>query len=98
LAHIPVHRGKDFDAYVGEEERKKIGHKKWSRRVEKVIAILDTVLNYDHLYIGGGNSRRVQFALPRHVSLVSNDAGMEGGAFAWHPKGPRKPAGTRRGT
>jgi len=33
--------------------------------------------------LGGGNSRCVSFKLPRNVTLVSNDAGMEGGAFAW---------------
>jgi polyphosphate glucokinase len=33
--------------------------------------------------LGGGNSRCVKFKLPRTVTIVSNDAGMEGGAFAW---------------
>ena len=45
--------------------------------------MLATVFAYDHLYLGGGNSRRVKFKLPRNVTIVSNDAGMEGGAFAW---------------
>ena len=29
--------------------------------------------------------RCVKFKLPRNVTIVSNDAGMEGGAFAWTP-------------
>ena len=45
--------------------------------------MLERVFAYNHLYLGGGNSRWVKFKLPRNVSLVSNDAGMEGGAFAW---------------
>jgi len=45
--------------------------------------VLQTVFAYDHLYLGGGNSRWVNFGLPRNVTIVSNDAGMEGGAFAW---------------
>jgi polyphosphate glucokinase len=94
LAHMPIHHGKDFDAYIGDEERKKIGDVKWNRRVEKVLAILDTVLNYDHLYIGGGNSRRVRFKLPPHVTIVSNDAGMAGGAFVWHGRGGSRGRGT----
>lgn len=93
LAHMPIHHKDDFDAYIGEHERKKIGDKEWNKRMKKVIAILATVMNYDHLYLGGGNSRRITFKLPRNVSLVSNDAGMEGGAFVWHPKGPRKHLG-----
>lgn len=92
LAHMPIHHKGDFDAYIGERERRKIGDKIWNKRMKKVISILATVMNYDHLYLGGGNSRRITFKLPKNVSLVSNDAGMEGGAFVWHPTGPRKVA------
>jgi len=91
LAHMPIHHKKDFDGYIGETERKKIGNQEWIKRVKKIIPILATVMNYDHLYLGGGNSSRIKFKLPDNVTLVSNDAGMEGGAFVWHPKGPRRP-------
>jgi polyphosphate glucokinase len=91
LAHMPIHHKSDFDGYIGEAERKKIGNKEWNKRVKKLIPVLATVMNYDHLYLGGGNSLRIRFKLPRNVSLVSNDAGMEGSAFVWHPRGPRKP-------
>jgi len=83
LAHLVTRRKDDFDVYIGDKTRRKIGDKHWNRRVEKLIGVLDTVFAYDHLYLGGGNSRCVKFKLPRNVSLVSNDAGMEGGAFAW---------------
>ena len=43
---------------------KKIGHKEWNKRMKKIIAMLPQVLFYDHLYLGGGNSRRVKFKLP----------------------------------
>jgi polyphosphate glucokinase len=90
LAHMPIHHKSDFDGYIGEAEREKIGNKEWNKRVKGLIPVLATVMNYDHLYLGGGNSQRITFKLPRNVTLVSNDAGMEGGAFVWHPKGPRK--------
>ena len=90
LAHMPIHRKSDFDGYIGDGERKKIGNKEWNKRMKALIPVLATVMNYDHLYLGGGNSQRITFKLPRNVTLVSNDAGMEGGAFVWHPKGPRK--------
>jgi len=83
LAHLAVHRKYDLDVYVGDQTRRKIGNGDWNRRVKKLIAVLETVFNYDHLYLGGGNSRCVKFGLPRNVTIVSNDAGMEGGAFAW---------------
>lgn len=91
LAHMPIHGKSDFDDYIGEHERKRIGDKAWNKRVRKLIPVLATVMNYDRLYLGGGNSRRIDFALPSNVTLISNDAGMEGGAFVWHPKGPRRP-------
>jgi polyphosphate glucokinase len=90
LAHMPIHHKTDFDGYIGEAERLKIGNKAWNKRVKNLIPVLATVMNYDRLYLGGGNSRRITFKLPSNVILVSNDAGMEGGAFVWHPHGPRK--------
>ena len=83
LAHLVMHRKDDFDNYIGDKTRRRIGNTHWNRRIKKLIGVLHTVFAYDHLYLGGGNSRCVNFKLPRNVSLVSNDAGMEGGAFAW---------------
>jgi polyphosphate glucokinase len=83
LAHLTLQRKNDFDVLVGDKTRRKIGDQHWNKRIKKLIAVLDTVFNYDHLYLGGGNSRLVGFKLPRNVTIVDNDAGMEGGAFAW---------------
>jgi polyphosphate glucokinase len=44
---------------------------------------LKTVFNYDHLYIGGGNSRKINFALDDNITLVSNEDGIKGGAKLW---------------
>jgi polyphosphate glucokinase len=86
LAHMAAHPKDDFDNYLGDHTLKKIGRKAWNRRVKKTIAMLGQVFFYDHLYLGGGNSRLVKFKLPRNVSIVSNDAGLEGGAFVWCPR------------
>jgi len=83
LAHLVVDKKDDFDVYVGDKTRRKISDRRWNKRLKKLIAVLDTVFAYDHLYLGGGNSRLVSSPLPRNVTTVSNDAGMEGGAFAW---------------
>ena len=86
LAHVPFHHGKDIDAFIGERAREKLGAKKWNKRVEKVIAVLSLVMNYDHLYFGGGNATKVSIDLPKNVSIVSNQDGLKGAAFAWFPK------------
>jgi polyphosphate glucokinase len=83
LAHLVVRKKDDFDIYAGDKTRRKIGNHPWSRRIKKLIGVLETVFAYDRLYLGGGNSSCLEFKLPRNVAIVSNDAGMEGGAFAW---------------
>jgi polyphosphate glucokinase len=40
-----------YDDYIGEKALEKLGKKKWNKRMEKVIRILKTVFNYDHLYL-----------------------------------------------
>ena len=83
LAHLVVRKKDDFDVYVGDKTRRKLGSRHWNRRIKKLIGVLQTVFAYDRLYLGGGNSACIKFRLPRNVTMVSNDAGMEGGAFAW---------------
>lgn len=83
LAHLVVRKKDDFDVYIGDKTKRKLGNHHWNRRVKKLVSVLEIVFNYDRLYLGGGNSRSVKFRLPRNVSLVSNNAGMEGGAYAW---------------
>jgi polyphosphate glucokinase len=89
IAHIPARGGKTYNQWIGDKELKKIGRKKWGRRVRETIEIMHTLLNYDHLYIGGGNAKKINFKLPRHVSRVDNAAGIEGGAMLWKLKDRR---------
>lgn len=90
LSHMAIRAKADFDVYIGDHTLKAIGPKAWNKRVKKTIVMLHQVFFFDHLYLGGGNARRVKFRLPRNVSIVSNDAGMAGGAFVWLPKSKPK--------
>jgi len=94
LAHHPLTKTKDYDAYMGDKELEKIGKKKWNLRMVRVFKTLKTVFNYDHLYIGGGNSRLLSMKLDDNMSLVSNKDGIKGGAKLWvdetKPKSPKK--------
>jgi polyphosphate glucokinase len=83
LAHHPIHKDMTYNDYVGNAALKKCGKKQWNKRVRHTIDELESLLHYDHLYIGGGNATRVSIKLPANVSLVSNDAGLEGGAALW---------------
>jgi polyphosphate glucokinase len=90
LAHHPVSKNRAYDEYIGDAARMKAGNKRWNKRVEKVIGILASLVNYDKLWIGGGNAARLTFKLPDNVAVVSNDAGIEGGARLWHPRSLRE--------
>ena len=83
IAHHPFRNGKTYEEHLGDKALKKIGNKKWNKRLGKAIETLDRVLNFDQLYIGGGNSKKVTEPLPEKVELVSNAAGLLGGIAFW---------------
>jgi len=83
LAHLPATKSKDYDAYIGSQALQIIGDKKWNKRMERVLHIFKTVINYDALYISGGNAKRLTLTLDDNVKLVSNRDGIRGGARLW---------------
>ncbi len=89
LSLHPITKGKSYNDYVGKDALKKIGKKKWNKRMEKVIDILKTVFNYDHLYISGGNAKLLTFKLDKNISIDDNKKGIKGGAILWKRKETR---------
>jgi len=83
LAHLPITKNKDYDDYIGTDAFDKIGEKKWNERLKRIIEIYKTVFNYDTLYIGGGNSKYINFELDHNIKLVTNKDGIKGGAKLW---------------
>jgi polyphosphate glucokinase len=83
LAHHPFRKGETYDEQLGNAARKRVGKKKWNKRVRRAIESLRALTYFDHLYIGGGNGKKVTLELDPDVSLVSNAAGIEGGLAAW---------------
>ncbi len=83
LAHYPVHKGKIYNDYVDDKALKKTGKKRWNNDMSLVIKILNTLLNHNHLYIDGGNARQITHKLPKTVTLVPNNAGLEGRGALW---------------
>lgn len=83
LAHHPFRHGKTYEEYVGAKALEEVGKKKWNRRVEKVVAQIDPIWNPRRLYLGGGNAKHLRFALPPHVRVTDNMAGLLGGIALW---------------
>ncbi len=84
LAHHPISKKATYDEYIGQKALDKIGLKKWNKRMKKVIEVLKTVFNYDTLYIGGGNARRLDIEMDLNIKTVTNKDGIDGGAKLWN--------------
>lgn len=84
LSHGPFRDGQTFDTALGNVERKKIGKKRWIKRVREAIECFDETLVFDHLYVGGGNAKHLDPADvgPKGV-IISNAAGVIGGVRLW---------------
>lgn len=81
-----IRKDMTYDEYVGVAALNKVGQKRWGRRVERVLAQLRAVVNFDTLYIGGGDAQKLDLKLPKDVRIVSNDAGITGGVRLWDSK------------
>src|SRR5262245_10861187 len=83
LAHHPLHNAETYNEYAGNEALHRHGKKKWNRHVLKMIETVEALLNYDVLYLGGGNARHLSVDLPRNVRTASNVNGITGGVHLW---------------
>jgi len=86
LAQHPVFGAKTYNEFIGDRVLKKIGRARWNKRVSQALEWLNTLLNSDRVYIGGGNARLIQFKLKKNMRIVSNQAGILGGIALWNVK------------
>jgi polyphosphate glucokinase len=72
-----------YEDYIGRRGLDKYGKKRWNKYVEELIAQTRNTFNWDHLYLGGGNTKKIDFKLPNDVTIVSNETGLLGGVALW---------------
>jgi polyphosphate glucokinase len=89
LAHHPVRGKKTYDEYIGNAALQRKGKKAWNKRIARVIDILRSLVHFDHLYLGGGNSAHVTLKLPPDVSIIPNVDGLLGGIALWRAEAAR---------
>ena len=83
LAHHPFRKGETYDEQLGNAARKRVGNRRWNRRVRKAIENLRSLTSFDRLYLGGGNAKKIDFVPDPDVTIVGNEAGIEGGIGLW---------------
>ncbi len=72
-----------YEDYIGRRGLDKYGKKRWNKYLLEAIHQTSATFNWDHLYLGGGNTKKIDFELPAHVSIVSNETGLFGGVALW---------------
>jgi polyphosphate glucokinase len=83
MGHHPFRKGETYEEQLGRAALDRHGAKKWNTRLEKAIACLEHLFNYETLYIGGGETKQINFDLPANAKIVPNVAGLLGGIKLW---------------
>ena len=83
MGHHPFRKGETYEEQLGRAALEKEGKKKWNNRLAKAIANLDRLFNYDFLYIGGGETKNINFDLPSNAKIIPNVSGLIGGIKLW---------------
>ena len=82
LAHLPYKRGKTYEDYLGIRGLKRLGRKKWTREVAKVISLMRAALQPEEVVLGGGNVKKLK-KLPPGTRLGNNKNAFRGGSELW---------------
>lgn len=83
LAHHPFRKGETYDQQLGNAAFERIGPKKWRKRVREAIGNFQELINYDRLYISGGNAQALKGHVDASITIVANVAGILGGIKLW---------------
>jgi polyphosphate glucokinase len=84
LAHLPYRRGKTYEDYVGLRGFRRMGRRKWTLHVHKVVALLAAAMEADEVVLGGGQTKKLT-RLPPGTRLSSNEYAIRGGQKLWNP-------------
>ncbi|MEO0934269.1 MAG: ROK family protein, partial [Cyanobacteria bacterium J06641_2] len=72
MGHHRFRKGDTYEEQLGRSALKKVGNEKWNKRLRKAIDSLESLFNYDYLYIGGGEAKNIDIKLPSNVKVIPN--------------------------
>jgi polyphosphate glucokinase len=85
LAHLAIGK-KTFEDDLGVRGLKRLGRKKWEKRVHGVVKRFVSALLLDEVVLGGGNAKKLK-KLPEGCRLGGNANALVGGFLLWETKG-----------
>jgi polyphosphate glucokinase len=85
LGHHPW-RKKTYEDYLGKRGLLKYGAKRWNKLVKLAVAQTAATFNWDTLYIGGGNSKKVTLKHGPEIKIISNEEGLLGAMALWRDR------------
>lgn len=83
LGHHPWKRDREYEDYLGRRGLDKYGKKRWNKLLQEAIEQTYKLFNWDHCYLGGGNTKKITFKPGKNIEIVSNEAGLLGGVALW---------------
>jgi len=84
LAHHPWRKkGMTYEDYLGRRGLDKFGKARWNDFLQAGIKQTAALFNWDHLYLGGGNTKKILFTPGPNVTIVPNTTGLLGGVMLW---------------
>jgi polyphosphate glucokinase len=89
LGHHPWRR-KTYEKHLGRSGLDRHGKRRWNKLLKLAIEQTAHTFNWDRLYLGGGNTKKIEFKLPRNVTIVSNEMGLLGGVALWRDDAEKK--------
>lgn len=91
LGHLHYAKGHNYEHYLGKEGRKRLGNKKWRRKVSAAVEGFRQALLPDYIMLGGGNAANLK-RLPPQTRLGDNAQAFAGGFRLWERQEQRRKA------
>lgn len=84
LSHGRFAEGLSIEVACGDHHREEIGTKAWRKLVASALDALEAMVLPDHLFVGGGNAKRLDpDTLGPNRTVVPNISGLLGGIKLW---------------
>ncbi|MHA6781591.1 ROK family protein [Pseudonocardia saturnea] len=84
LSHGRFGEGLSIEVACGDNQREEVGKHEWRKRVLDALEALEAMVLPDHVFIGGGNAKKLDVdTLGPNRTIVPNISGLLGGIALW---------------